>query len=376
MKYITQACRFLMGSLFIFSGIVKLNDPYGTANMLEEYFEVFANDFTPLFHLLVPYSIQFSVVICAFEVILGIALLLQYEMKKTVWVAVLLTLFFTFLTFYSYYFDKVKECGCFGTVLPMTPLESFYKNVVTLLFLAVLFIQKNKLTSVLAPKSQHYVMGAVMVLFLYLGYYITQHLPMIDTLNYKVGNNLPKLMQPEAKPSYLWTLAKDGTNYEFTDATYPSDTTYKYVSHTLVGDSTKLVPKIVGLRIENEEGDMTAMAMKGLKLWVVIPYPTKAAEKCTGDCMGKINTIVNYLEKSNLGNAIVLTGHASATIFEEFRHKEQLAAPYYFADETILKTMVRANPGTILLKDGVVLGKWHYNDTPSPETLQKLLIDK
>lgn len=373
MKIITQICRYLIGGLFVFSGAVKLNDPYGTANMLEEYFEVFASDFSPLFHLLVPYSIQFSVVICAFELLLGIAILLQYEMRKTMWVALLMTLFFTFLTFYSYYFDKVKECGCFGTVIVMTPKESFYKNIVTLVFLMVLFLQKNNLKTSLPIVAQHYIMGVFSFIMLYGGYHITQHLPLIDSLNYKVGNNIPKLTQPEQKPSYQWILAKDGKEYEFTDATYPTDTAYKYVRHTLIGDSTKLVPKIVGLRIENEEGDMTAEAMKGIKLWVVIPYPSKAEKVCDGECMAKIITLIKYLETNNLGNAMVLTGHASATIFEEYRHKVQLAAPYFFVDETILKTMVRANPGTILLKNGVVLGKWHFNDTPTPEKISDLL---
>ena len=374
MKIITQICRFLMGGLFIFSGAVKLNDPYGTANMLEEYFEVFASDFAPFFHLLVPYSIQFSVIICAFELILGIAILVQYEMKKTMWIALLMTLFFTFLTFYSYYFDKVKECGCFGTVIPMTPKESFYKNIVTLIFIMVLFVQKNKLKPSLPVKLQHYLMAVLSIVVLFSGYYITQHLPLVDSLNYKVGNNIPQLMQPEEKPSYKWVLIKEGKEYEFTDATYPSDTNYKYVRHTLVGDSTKLIPKIVGLRIEGESGDVTSQALTGTKLWVVIPYPLEAQKKCTGDCMGKINQLVKHLESNKIGETMVLTSHASATIFEEYRHKEQLAAPYFFVDETILKTMVRANPGLILMKNGVVLGKWHYNDTPTPQQISELLI--
>jgi len=373
MKIITQICRFLLGGLFIFSGVVKINDPYGTAHMLVEYFEVFATDFTPLFHLLVPYSIQFSVLICAFELVVGIAILLQYDMRKTMWIALLMTLFFTFLTFYSYYFDKVKECGCFGTVIPMTPKESFYKNLFTFPFILVLFFQQNKLKTVLPDKSQHFIMGALALGLIFTGYYITQHLPLIDSLNYKVGNNIFKLTQPEEKASYNWILAKDGKEYEFTDATYPTDTAYKYVRHSLVGDSTKLVPKIVGLRVESEDGDATPEVFKGNKFLVVIPFPLKAKDACEGTCMEKINKIIKSLENNKIGETMVLTSHASATIFEEYRHGTQLAAPYYFVDETILKTMVRANPGTLLLKDGVVLGKWHYNDTPSPEIISKLL---
>ena len=373
MKIVNQICRVLLGSLFIFSGSVKLNDPYGTAYMLEEYFEVFASDFTPLFHYLVPYSIQFSVLICAFEVILGFAILLHYKMNKTMWVALLLTLFFTFLTFYSYYFDKVKECGCFGTVLPMTPKESFIKNVVTLVFILLLFSQRNKVRSVLSEKVGNIVVGFIALFFIGMGYYITQHLPIIDNLAYKPGNNIPKMMEPREKARYKWILEKEGKEFEFEDKNYPSDTNYKYKRHELIGDSTKLVPEIVGLRIEGEEGDVTKQAFLGNKLFVVIPYALKAKENCEGKCMEKINKIIKYLDENKEAGVIVLTGHSNATIFEEYRHDIQLAAPYYFVDETILKTMVRSNPGLILFKDGIVKGKWHYNDTPEPEKISELL---
>jgi uncharacterized membrane protein YphA (DoxX/SURF4 family) len=373
MKIINQVCRFLLGSLFIFSGSVKLNDPYGTANMLEEYFEVFASDFTPLFHYLVPYSIQFSVVICAFEVILGFAILLQYKMNKTMLVALLLTIFFTFLTFYSYYFDKVKECGCFGTVIPMTPKESFYKNIVTLVFILLLYSQRNKVRPALPEKTGNVVMAMIALFFLGLGYYITQHLPLLDTLAYRVGNNIPQMMEPKEKARYKWILEKDGKEYEFEDKNYPSDTNYKYKRHELLGDSTKLVPEIVGLRIEGEEGDVTKEAFKGNKLFVIIPYTIQAKENCHGACMDKINKLIKYLDANKEADVIVLTGHSNATIFEEYRHDIQLAAPYYFVDETILKTMVRSNPGLILFKDGTVKGKWHYNDAPEPEKISELL---
>src|SRR5690606_19453729 len=155
--------------------------------MLEEYFEVFAADISPVFHEFVPFALVFAVVICVFEIVLGLAILLQYRMNVTVLIALLLTVFFTFLTFYSFYFDKVKECGCFGTVIPMTPLESFYKNVVTLLIVGFLFIRRNKVSPVLSREAGDNVIMIFTLLCLGVGYYITQHLPIIDNLHYKVG---------------------------------------------------------------------------------------------------------------------------------------------------------------------------------------------
>lgn len=373
MKIVNQLCRFLLGGLFVFSGSVKLNDPYGTAYMLEEYFEVFATDFSPLFHHLAAYSLFLSVVICAFEVILGIAILLQYKMGKTMLVALLLTLFFTFLTFYSFYFDKVKECGCFGTVIKMSPKESFYKNIVTLVFVLLLYAQRNKVKPVLSERSGNVVIAGVSLFFLCMGYYITQHLPLLDSLPYKIGNNLPKLMEPEEKAHYKWILEKDGKEYEFDDNNYPTDTNYKYKRHELIGDSTKLIPEIVGFKIDGEEGDMTPAALKGNKLLIVIPSVEKAKQHCQGACLDKINKIIKYLDASKDAEVMVLTSHANATIFEEYRHDIQLAAPYFLVDETILKMMVRSNPGLLLLKEGVVMGKWSYNDTPEPGVISSLL---
>jgi uncharacterized membrane protein YphA (DoxX/SURF4 family) len=373
MKFINQVSRILMGLLFIFSGSVKLNDPYGTAYMLEDYFEVFASDFTSLFHHLVPFSIYFSVIICAFEVILGIAILLQYRMRLTMSVALLLTLFFTFLTFYSFYFDKVKECGCFGTVIKMNPEESFYKNIVTLVFILILYFQRNKLKPLIPGAKGDVVIVFVSIFFIGIGCYIMQHLPLIDNLSYRVGNNLPRLMQPEEKARYKWILEKDGKEYEFDDSNYPTDTNYKYKSHELIGDSAKMIPEIVGLRIEGEEGDVTAEVFKGNTLLIVIPYSAKARDNCSGACMDKINKLVKYLDTSKEAKVMALTGHSNATIFEDYRHDIQLAAPYFYTDETVLKTMVRSNPGLLLLKDGIVKGKWHYNDTPDPAIISELL---
>lgn len=373
MKILAQISRVLIGSLFIFSGLVKLNDPYGTAYMLEDYFEVFASDFSPIFHHFVPFALFLSVVICAFEVILGIAILLQYKMRKTIVVALLLTVFFTFLTFYSYYFDKVKECGCFGTFIPMTPKESFYKNIITLVFIGILFIRRNHLKPVFPEKAGNLVMGGVSALALGMGYYIVEHLPIVDNLAYKVGNNIPKLMLPEEKPRYKWIMEKDGKEFEFDDANYPTDTAYKYKRYELVGDSTKFIPKIVGFRAEGQDGDHTSEVLSGAKLWVVLPYADKAQTNCEGDCLDKIKGLLKGLENNDQIKPLVLTSHANATIFEEYRHDVQLAVPYYFMDEVLLKTMVRANPGILLVKDGTILGKWHYNDTPDPDLVKELI---
>ena len=132
MRFIYSILRYLVGSIFIFSGLIKINDPVGTQIKLEEYFGVFSSDFTSLFELLVPFALLISIVLCTLEIIIGIALLMNYKMKITRVILLSLILFFTFLTFYSAYFNKVTDCGCFGDAIKLTPWESFTKDIILL----------------------------------------------------------------------------------------------------------------------------------------------------------------------------------------------------------------------------------------------------
>src|SRR5690606_14945011 len=126
--------RIFVGVLFIFSGLIKLNDPLGFSYKLEEYFEVF--------HIVAlnPLAIYISIFLCALEVILGVFLFAGISMKKVSWGLLILVLFFTFLTFYSAAFDVVKSCGCFGDAIPLTPWESFTKDLILLAFIIYIFI--------------------------------------------------------------------------------------------------------------------------------------------------------------------------------------------------------------------------------------------
>ena len=133
MRFIYILSRYLVGLLFIFSGGIKINDPVGTQIKLQEYFEVFSSDFSPLFEILVPYALVLSVFLCTLEIVIGIALLLNYKMKFVSNITLGLIIFFTFLTFYSAYFNKVTDCGCFGDAIKLTPWESFYKDIILLI---------------------------------------------------------------------------------------------------------------------------------------------------------------------------------------------------------------------------------------------------
>src|SRR5687767_14170823 len=138
-KIIDQFSRFFVGGLFIFSGLIKLNDPIGTEIKLEEYFEVFATDFGSFFHAFIPYAMEIGMIMIVLEIVLGVAVLINYRMNLSTKLLLALLVFFTFLTFYSAYFNKVTDCGCFGDAIKLTPWQSFYKDIILMVFVLHLF---------------------------------------------------------------------------------------------------------------------------------------------------------------------------------------------------------------------------------------------
>ncbi|MFP4091521.1 MAG: MauE/DoxX family redox-associated membrane protein, partial [Cyclobacteriaceae bacterium] len=196
MNVIAQIARFLVGGLFIFSGLIKINDPVGTAIKLEEYFEVFAVDFAPVFASLVPASLFFSVLLSVLEVVLGVAVLISYRMRLTSWLLMGIIVFFTFLTFYSAYFNKVTDCGCFGDAIKLTPWQSFYKDIILLVLIGIIFMYRDKYQSLLKGNAADLSIAAVTAINIFGAIFAIQHLPYFDFRAYKVGSNIPALMQP------------------------------------------------------------------------------------------------------------------------------------------------------------------------------------
>src|SRR5688572_761421 len=230
-RIIDQFSRFFVGGLFIFSGLIKLNDPIGTEIKLEEYFEVFADDFTSLFLYLKPIALELGLVLIVLEVVLGIAVLINYRMNVTTKILLGLIVFFTFLTFYSAFYNKVTDCGCFGDAIKLTPWESFSKDIVLILFILHLFWYRKGYQPVLRSREGHAVVIATTLLCFYLGLYAIRHLPFVDFRAYKIGNNIPEQMQPPEQPKFQYVFKKKDTDEEIVSEKYLTDTLlYKYLS--------------------------------------------------------------------------------------------------------------------------------------------------
>ncbi|MFK7833879.1 MAG: BT_3928 family protein [Winogradskyella sp.] len=358
MKYIVQISRIFTGILFIISGFIKLNDPLGFSYKLEEYFgaDVLNIDF------FIPYALGISVIVVVFEVVLGVFLLIGYKPKFTVWSLLLMIVFFTFLTFYSAYFDKVKDCGCFGDALKLTPWESFTKDIVLLGLILILFFGIRHIKPIFTKLATTIIALLSFILSLWFGYHVLSHLPAIDFRAYKIGANFQEGMTtpenaPKAISEYTWTFNVNGEPQEFvTNGSYPK------VDGDYVGVETKLIdegyiPPIQDFSIESDDENLTDYFLEKDNLVMITMYNVTKGEP---EGVAKLKAFTDEAIKKGY-TVIGLTSSGS-------EDKAQLKANYnlnfdfYLCDEKVVKTIVRANPGVIILKNGTVVNKAHWND--------------
>ncbi|WP_439881096.1 BT_3928 family protein [Pontibacter sp. MBLB2868] len=363
MKYISKFCWLFVGVLFIFSGLIKINDPVGTAIKLEEYFEVFSTDIAPFFKSLEPLALFFSIFLSALEIVLGVALLIRWKLKEVLVALLVMIVFFTFLTFYSAYFNKVTDCGCFGDAIKLTPWESFTKDIILLVMILVLLFTQRYLKPFTKPAIGAAVTALTAILSVGIGWYAYEHLPFIDFRAYKVGNNIPVLMKASAPLRYKYIMTKGGEEQEFEE--YPTDQSYTFKE--MVAINPEDGPKITDFNVWNDQGDFTQEVLSGTKLLIIVQSVAKADR----DDLGAINALVKAAEQQGITPLVVTS--SSGQDFEVFRHEANLAVPYFYGDGTVLKTIIRSNPGILLLQNGTVKGKWHHNDTPEIGEVQELL---
>lgn len=364
MKLFAHIARLIVGALFIFSGFVKLVDPIGTAIKLEEYFHVFSDDIASFFEVFVPIALPMAFFMVVLELALGVAALINYKMKWTSLILLLMILFFTFLTFYSAYFNKVTDCGCFGDFMKLEPWDSFKKDVFLLVMVVVVFAYRNIFSETFSAPVNHIVVAVTTLIASIIAYIGVEHLPLIDFRAYNEGANIQKAMLPSEALKYEYIMEKDGKEHRFNQ--YPTDKSYTYKDMELTNPEAQ--PTVTDYMIWDEATgeDLTQQSFEGSKLIIIL----QSVEKAQLDCMPQIKKITDLAAQNGI-QPWVVTSSDGAT-YDAFRHEYQISAPYYFADATVLKAMIRSNPGIIAMKDGTVLGKWHCNDAPEFAELKKL----
>jgi uncharacterized membrane protein YphA (DoxX/SURF4 family) len=314
MKPLIHIARTLVALTFIFSGFVKLVDPIGSAIKFEEYF---SEDVLNLVFL-IPYALPFSILLILIELMLGVMLLVGFKPKLTIIGIAILMFVFLFLTWYSAYYNKVTDCGCFGDAVKLSAWGTFYKNIFFgSLILFLLFNIKHikpwfgKTLSLWIPFLAFF--GSLSI-----SYYVLQHLPIIDFRPFAIGKSIPKGME------YI-----KGEDF----------------------------PPIHDFILENETEDLTTKILKADKVLLIISYNIESSELNAFESFKELGE-----EALDKGYLVYAVSASSMEIFKEIKTSYMLPFDMLFCDETTLKTIIRANPGVLLLNKGVVSGKWNWTD--------------
>ncbi|SNR17246.1 DoxX family protein [Tenacibaculum jejuense] len=324
LKILTHISRVLVGLLFIYSGFVKLVDPVGSKYKFEEYFSA---DVLNL-EFLIPVALAFSILLIITELVLGVMLLVGYKSKFTVWSLFGINLIFLFLTWYSYAYNKVTDCGCFGDAIKLTPKETFYKNIVFMVFIVILIIGVKHIKPLISNKIASYATLGSLVISSFIAYYVLQHLPIIDFRAYAIGTNIAEGM----------SFGPNGED-----------------------------PKIHDFEISTVDGDVLEDMLTKEKAMLIL---MTTLEKVNKEGLKSISEVAAKA-KQNGYEIYVLTSDImmADVIYEENTEKldafiKEYNLPYTFGscDEKAIKTAIRANPGIIIVEKGVITNKKKWRD--------------
>ena len=371
-KVIAEVCRLLLGVVFIFSGTVKAVDPMGGAIKIGDYLTSFGLD------KLQPFTVLISFNLSALEFMLGVCMLLGVYRRYTTFLTLLMMSFMTPLTLYLAIFNPVSDCGCFGDALVISNWQTFYKNVVLLAAAIYVFIHNQRLLQGYTYHVYWFVALWSYVFAIGFAYRNYNHLPILDFRPYKLGANIPALMSipegaPEDEYAYSFIYEKDGVQKEFSLENYPqNDSTW-----TFVESKTELIkkgyePPVASFNIYNAEGDDVTDEILHNPQPVLLLIAPKL-EKADDEQIDEINGVYDYALEYEMPFYCV-TG-SSPEMIDEWSDNTGAEYPFRMADEVLLKTIIRSNPGLVLLKDGTVMGKWHYNDIPDEEHVKAEIED-
>jgi len=358
MKYLVWISRIFVGVLFIISGLIKLNDPVGFSFKLEEYFSPGVLDL-PFF---LPMALGISIFVVIVEVILGVLLLIGFKPKLTVWSLLLMIVFFTFLTFYSAYFNKVTDCGCFGDAVKLTPWESFTKDVILLVFILILFYGRKYITPLFNTKTNWIVGGVALLACMLFANHVLNHLPSVDFRPYKIGANIQEGMTvpddaPQPLYEYAWRFKVNGGEQTIvTNGEYPS-VEGEFIDVETTQIQAGYEPPIHDFTIEKDGQDYAAELLEEDKLIMVVAYDLA---KSNYDSFPEVAQVTNEAKKK--GYTVIGMSASSDDFANQVEQKYKLDFDFYFTDETTLKTIVRSNPAILVLRKGTIQQKVHYND--------------
>ena len=372
MKVLVNIARGFVGGLFIFSGLVKAIDPKGLSYKMQEFFEVWARDgFLPkLMNTFNEHSLTFSIVIITLEVFLGLALLVGWQKKMTTWLLLLLTLFFTFLTAFVLFTGKIKACGCFGDCIPLTPTQTFTKDIILLVLVVLLLMGHKFIQPLFKPIICPAILAMAISGVLFLQTYVQHHLPLKDCLPFKVGNNILELrkMPKDAVPDkfdYTFVYQKNGEKKEFGVNNIP-DSTWQFVDRkqTLVQKGKNNIPLINDFSFTTESGNDTTEAILGQEGEYYLMY-TSLFDDIKNPAKDWMEDIILLIKANTLNKKLFIVTtqiEQSKKRYQVFIEGKKITQPIFTCDATALKTVARSNPTLYLMNGSIVKQKWGLGD--------------
>ncbi len=360
-KTLVSISRLITGSVFIFSGFVKAVDPLGSTYKFTDYFTAFHLQY------LEPVALPLALILSSIEFLIGISMLIGYRYRIASWILLVFMAFFTILTLILALTNPVSDCGCFGDAIVLTNWQTFIKNLVLLPFVILIFITRRKISPAYPAISEWIYISVFAILIIAFQVYALRHLPLLDFRPYKTGTNIPeKMVIPEGAPAdeyrtYLY-YEKDGQVREFNEDNFPwQDSTWKFVDSKSILLKKGYEPPVHDFTVTDSGGnDLT--------------------ESLLGDSGYSMLLITNDLKNSDekamkMANELAASCTAGSCSFYCLTSSSQdeiakiksafnLVYDFYTTDEITLKTIIRSNPGLVLLKEGTILGKWHYRDFP------------
>ena len=363
---LVNACRFLLGATFVFSGFVKAIDPIGTQYKLQDYISaVGMGGIVPDIVTLLA-----SVALSALEFSLGVFVLFAIRRHLVSKILVAFMAVMTLITVWIALFNPVKDCGCFGEALRLTNVQTLLKNIVLLAASVVVAWRPLRMYRFLSRSTQWIAINYTILFVLLLSAHCLYHLPLIDFRPYHIGMNIKKGMgipagapQPEFETTFI--LQKNGVKKEFTLDNYP-DSSWQFVDSKTVQTKEGYVPPIHDFSIQKADGDDitdSVLTAKGYIFLLVSPHLEQADDSNFGD----IDLLYEYCQERKIPFYCL-----TASTKKDIDHWADITGaeyPFCFTDETTLKTIIRSNPGLLLLKDGTIIRKWSHNDLPSSSSL-------
>jgi uncharacterized membrane protein YphA (DoxX/SURF4 family) len=355
MKTFVTIVRWLVGLLFIFSGLIKANDPLGLSYKMLEFFEAWG------WHFFDNYALGLSIVMNVCEVLAGIAVIIGWRIKWVSWFLLLLIVFFTFLTGYVLFSNKIKECGCFGDCVPLSGINTFLKDVVLLLLILLIFFQTRQVRSFFDTKISFSILGVTLLVTVVVQLYVLKYLPFLDCLPYKKGNHILNEMKVPAgavQDSSVITFRykKDGKEIEFDQSHFPADfdSTYEYLDrYDKLVRKGNAQPAIIDFALRTLDGADTTQGILGQDNRYLLVFAKDFNN--VSDWQGRFNEILKTSLQKNIAVYLVTADAGKATSL--FRNVMILKC-----DATVIKTAARVNPTYFFMKRDLIVDKLSYAD--------------